>query len=198
MRSAIVESVAVVVLAEPVLPQAASRDLTPEDYRQMNDDFASWSHDGWRYQRIQSRAEQLYPARRDNPLRDLNITDDEVREVVAIAQQYLPRSMVNISPVVTNCPCEEGPVCTAQVYVLASANGKTRGLQLSRMNRTWQLGIVQQWWLRYGSIEPPREGSSFREYYLAAKARHELLDQFPTCAGHDVPVMNDQIPAAKK
>ena len=65
-----------------------------------------------------------------------------------ISVKYLPRAMVNISPVVTNCPCEEGPNCTAQVYVVATTGDNSKGLQLSRLKDQWMVGVVQQWWLR--------------------------------------------------
>src|SRR4051812_25408661 len=82
--------------------QAPSRstDLTPERYRQMMDDRDYWRAQADRYERIERRARELRPLRRDQPLRDLNISDNEVREVEFIARQYLPRSMMNISPVV--------------------------------------------------------------------------------------------------
>ena len=88
---------------------------------------------GSRKDHISKRAEELRPARRDEPLRYLNITDEEIRAgPVDFAPKYLPRAMVNISPVVTNCPCEEGPNCTAQVYVVATTGEQSKGLQLSR------------------------------------------------------------------
>lgn len=65
-----------------------------------------------RLMELESRARQLYPRRRDTPLRYLNITDGEVREVEVIARKYKMPELVNISPVVTGCPCEEGGGCT--------------------------------------------------------------------------------------
>src|ERR1041384_5277939 len=94
-----------------------------------------------------NRAFELRPVRRDTPLRYLNLSDEEVREVQRVSAKYLPRDTVNISPVVTGCPCEEGPDCTEQVYVLASKESGTRGLQLSRVRNRWTVGVVQQWWL---------------------------------------------------
>ncbi|MEO8062958.1 MAG: hypothetical protein ABI821_09425 [Pseudomonadota bacterium] len=165
-------------------PQSADKKpLTPEQYRSMMDDLDYWDQQRKRYGVIWQRALELYPGRRNTPLRDLNITDGEVREVQAIAARFLPRAIVNISPVVTECPCEEGPNCTAQVFVLATEKEKTSGLQLSRTKEAWDVGVVQKWWLKRGAIQRQNTGDTFRDYYLARKAQNDLLEEFPICAG---------------
>src|SRR5262245_7512969 len=127
------------VLAAGAHAQSAGSKMTPELYRQMMDDMAYWDAQAARYEAIEKRAKELYPARRNSPLRYLNITDEEIREVQFFAQKYLPRAYVNISPVVDGCPCEEGPLCTSQVYVVAATKDNTRGLQLSRIKNRWDL-----------------------------------------------------------
>jgi hypothetical protein len=161
---------------------ADKKPLTPQQYRLMMDDLEYWGQQQPRYSRIFRRAREIYPGRRDTPLRDLNISDGEVREVQTIAARYLPRALVNISPVVRECPCEEGPNCTAQVYVLASAKGKTSGLQLSRTKEVWDVSVVQKWWLKHDAIRRQDTGNTFLDDYLAQKARNDLLEEFPLCA----------------
>ena len=127
---------------------------------------------------FQARARELYPRRRDTPLRYANLTDDEVREVQAIASKYRMSEFVNISPVVTGCPCEEGSGCTEQVYITSHLGERTRGLQLSRHKNLWTVGAVQKWWLEYEALLA-REGSmSFREFRAA---RDLKLLEFPMC-----------------
>ena len=162
---------------------ADKKPLTPQQYRVMMDDLAFWDANRKRYAAIWERALELSPGRRDTPLRDLNITDGEVREVQAIAVRYLPRALVNISPVVGECPCEEGPACTAQVYVLATAKDQTSGLQLSRMKEVWDVGVVQKWWLKRNAVQRQNTGNQFLDYYLAQKAHIDLLEEFPKCVG---------------
>jgi len=163
-------------------PQSADRKpLTPQQYRVMMDDLEYWDQQRKRYDRIWQRARELSPGRRDTPLRELNISDGEVREVQSIAAHYLPRALVNISPVVAGCPCEEGLACTAQVYVLATAKGQTSGLQLSRTKQHWDVGVVQKWWLKRNAVERPKTGNDFLDYYLAQKAHNDLLEEFPMC-----------------
>lgn len=169
-------------LTSAVQSQTSPKTLTHDDYVQMSDDLSYWDSQRARYDRIGWRAEDLKPARRDAPMRELNISDEEVREVEAIAYKYLPRTTINISPVVTDCPCEEGLACNAQVYVVSTVKDKWRGLQLSRMNAHWQLGVVQEWWLRYQDIRDPHTGDSFLDYYLHRKAVSELLEEFPVCS----------------
>jgi hypothetical protein len=156
---------------------------TPQQYRVMMQDQAYWARESERYDAIWKRARELYPDRRDTPLRELNISDGEVREVQTIAARHLPRSLVNISPVVGECPCEEGPMCTAQVYVLATAKGQTSGLQLSRMKEVWDVSVVQKWWLKRNAVQRQNTGNTFLDDYLAQRAHHELLEEFPVCAG---------------
>jgi len=187
MRIALFGSAALLALALAVHAQSADKNLTIDDYRQMTDDIAYWDTQRHRYWDIEARALARYPGRRDTPLRELNISDEEVREVETIAYQYLPRTVINISPVVTDCPCEEGPACTAQVYVVSTVKDKSRGLQLSRMHNRWQLGVVQEWWLRFESIGQPNTGNSYRDYYLRRKAKSELLEEFPVCAKRPAP-----------
>jgi len=162
--------------------QTPAKRLTPDQMRQMMEDREYWRQQRDRYQDIDTRAWILTPKRRDEPLRDLNISDDEIREVEAIARKYLPRAMVNISPVVADCPCEEGPTCTAQVFVVAQTREMTRGLQLSRMNDRWGVGVVQQWYLRRAALVPSNTGNPFLDDYLNDKALYELYEEFPVCA----------------
>ncbi len=146
-----------------------------------------WQSEAVKRRSIYRRAEELRPQRRDAPLRYLNISDEEVREVQAISVKFLPRAMVNISPVVTDCPCEEGPTCTAQVYVVATTGTATRGLQLSRLNERWTVGTVQQWWSRRDALVMSKTGNDFVDRYEYGRALHELYGEFPACVGEPAP-----------
>lgn len=174
-------------LATGAHAQSAGSKMTPEMYRQMLKDMQYWNAQGTRYDEIRKRANALYPDRRNTPLRDVNISDGEIREVEAISRKYLPQAYVNISPVVTHCPCEEGPMCTAQVYVVAQTADKTRGLQLSQMKGRWEVGAVQQWWLRREDIVRQHTGNQFLDEYLYEKAVHEIYEEFPVCADQVMP-----------
>lgn len=125
------------------------------------------------------RARMLRPVRRDTPLRELNISDNEVREIQDLVVDYLPKDMVNISPVVAGCACEEGPACSAQVYVVAMRGDFNRGLQLSRVNNAWRIGAVQRWWMEYEVLQPKLAAMDLDE---ALKLRYDLASRFPTCA----------------
>ena len=128
---------------------------------------------------LEARARQLYPRRRDAPLRYLNMTDGEVREVHAIATKYKMPRLVNISPVVTGCPCEEGGACTDQVYITSLVEGQPVGLQLSRRKNLWTVGVVQKWWLEYAALKTREPVMSRAEYQ---QARMQLLLSLPVCA----------------
>jgi len=137
---------------------------------------------------LAERLQKTRPARRDGPLRELNLSDTEVREIQSVVLRILPGSILNISGVVTGCPCEEGPGCSDQVWTVAHRAGKTSGLQLSRINGQWALGVVQQWWSdkekleQWWSDSAKREGArSYSAYVVYDKAQQALYDRFPVC-----------------
>ncbi|HYJ41020.1 MAG TPA: hypothetical protein VEW08_09530 [Steroidobacteraceae bacterium] len=137
--------------------------------------------------RIVDRAYELRPKRRDEPLRYLNISDYEVREIQLVAEKYLPQVLLNISPVVTGCPCEEGPQCTDQVYIVAETPQSSKGLQLSRIRNAWVVGSVQQWWLKRDALAANSGKMSYAKYESAV---NELVRDFPMCVGELVPAEN--------
>jgi hypothetical protein len=165
--------------AEPPAKRPSSAEVT-----RMTREMMKWQSEP---NVVGKRAYELRPARRDTPLRYLNISDEEVREVQVVSAKYLPRATVNISPVVTDCPCEEGPDCTAQVYVLANQDGKTGGLQLSRVRDRWTVGVVQQWWLRRDALHVPDPKDGLVAQYKYMKAIHELNAEFPVCVDESAP-----------
>ncbi|MBC8025152.1 MAG: hypothetical protein H7Y89_04120 [Steroidobacteraceae bacterium] len=128
---------------------------------------------------VMTRAKQRVPVRRDSPLRELNLSDEEVREIQAATKSYLPADYLNISPVVTGCACEDGPDCKEQVYVLADAGTSAKGLQLSRIKNAWTVGVLQQWWLNLGRLEERRRRMDYPEYERALIA---LAHDYPMCA----------------
>jgi hypothetical protein len=130
------------------------------------------------------RAYELRPRRRDEPLRFENITDIEVREIQEVAAKFVPKAIVNISPVVTGCPCEEGPQCTDQVYIVANNLEDSLGLQLSRVQNLWQVGVMQRWWIRYDALRARRDKMDWRAY---AASEAELFRDLPQCVGELVP-----------
>jgi len=128
---------------------------------------------------IEQRAKQLYPRRRDSPLRYQNITDGEVLEIQRLATTISIREIVNISPVVTGCACEEGADCTEQVYILGKFKERIVGMQLSRMKNRWSVGPVQRWWLDYAALQARESQMEWREY---ERVQGRMLLEFPMCA----------------
>lgn len=100
-----------------------------------------------------------------------------MREIQALAFQFYPGSILNISGVVTGCPCEEGPRCTEQVWVVAHSGGQTSGLQLSRVGGHRTIGVVQRWWSDYQKLLDNRT-SDMRTWYTALE---EMQNKFPAC-----------------
>ncbi len=81
----------VLALAAVAHAQAPSKPPTFQEVRQILEDREYWRQQDERYNFIELRARALYPGRRDTPLRDLNISDNEIREVETIARKYLPQ-----------------------------------------------------------------------------------------------------------
>lgn len=128
---------------------------------------------------IEQRMRETRPIRRDGPMRTENIRDEEVREIRTAVSQVLPGAIANISAVVVGCPCEDGPGCSDQVWVLAYQPDPTTGLQLSKINHHWTIGAIQRWWLEYEKLEARRR--SFRSSWSFYEAQEKLKEQFPIC-----------------
>jgi hypothetical protein len=62
-----------------------------------------------------ARVHGATPVRRDGPLREADLSDEEAREIQGVAHVVVPDALVNISGVVTGCPCEDGTGCSDQV-----------------------------------------------------------------------------------
>lgn len=126
--------------------------------------------------------------RRDAPARSTNIADQEILEIEAVMREQHPGAVVNIGTVVNECPCEDGPDCTEQVWVVAYLPHASQGLQLSRLNGRWQIGPLQQWWLRFerfnqqpypqGRIGDPTLTAQVEAYLREQTA---IYDSFPLC-----------------
>jgi len=142
---------------------------------------------------IEDRIWTAAPRRRDGPLRELNLSDGEVREIQAAVLQIYPGAILNISGVVTGCQCEEGPSCADQVYVVAHTNGVVNGLQLSHTDGKWVVGIVQQWWLEYARLERAEHSMPFHKFL---DAQQVMWDRFPACKA--TPTAGQNAPPAPK
>ena len=158
-----------VLASEAVLPQ--------------NKNVSDWENK-WR------RIHQSRPHRLEGPLRYDNISDIEVREIEKEVREIMPGAIVNISGVTTGCPCEDGPKCTDQVWIVAYRPERSTGLMLSKIDGHWRVGPVQSWWLRYSELhEQLRATLRLRGPDLLAKYRRfgeeqqKLSDSFPPCVG---------------
>jgi len=174
--------VAGLILAISAHADTPANKISPREMNRMLVEMMQWESEWRGKDHVSKRAAELKPAYRAEPLRYLNISDEEVRQVQRVSVKYLPRAMVNISPVVTNCPCEEGPNCTAQVYVVATTGEKSKGLQLSLLKDQWIVGVVQQWWIRREGLHAPPPAAGLLERYRYEKALHELYSEFPVCS----------------
>jgi hypothetical protein len=180
--------VAGLALALSAHAEETAKKISPREMNRMLVEMMQWESEWRRKDHISKRADELRPAYRAEPLRYLNISDEEIRQVQLVSVKFLPRAMVNISPVVTDCPCEEGPNCTAQVYVVATTGENSKGLQLSRLKDQWIVGVVQQWWIRREALRAPKSKADLLERYRYERALHELYSEFPVCANRDATV----------
>ena len=130
-----------------------------------------------RRDRVEARIIQTRPTRRDGPLRKANLSDDEAREIQSIMAPTYPGAILNISGVVTGCPCEEAPSCSDQVWVVPENDLKAGGALLSRSSDRWTIGPIQKWWLDKAHVEA--------DHTLTPNQRAETLDslweKFPAC-----------------
>jgi hypothetical protein len=127
------------------------------------------------------RASRIFPRAKEEPLRYENISDEEVREVQAVARSLYPNVLVHIGPVVTGCVCEDGPNCTEQVWVMAQTRPVATRLLLSQIKGRWAVGPVQTWWLREGQLERASRERP-RDPDIESQM-NEHLKALPACGG---------------
>ncbi|MEM9335261.1 MAG: hypothetical protein AAGA33_10460 [Pseudomonadota bacterium] len=127
------------------------------------------------------------PARRDEPLREANITDSEVRQIEGVVREMHPGSLVYISAVIGDCPCEDGPGCRAQVWSTAQKGGQMIELSLSRIDGEWQIGPLQAWWLRRAKFLSEWRGARETNGDMAdrAKRRTPAREHLDKLASHN-------------
>jgi hypothetical protein len=141
--------------------------------------------------RVEIRIGQTHPTHRDGPLRKANLSDDEAREIQSVMSPIYPGAILNISGVVTGCPCEEGPSCSDQVWVVPDNEIKTDGALLSRMSDRWTIGPIQKWWLEKAHLEADHHSSSSKRI----DALDSLSEKFPACAqATSAPVSGIRLP----
>jgi hypothetical protein len=134
----------------------------------------------WRVSDRIQHIHQTHPVRRDGPLREANLSDEEVREIQAAAHGIVPDTLLNISGVVTGCPCEDGAGCSDQVWIVAYRPGVIKGLEMSRIGQHWAIGPVQHWWLEFDSLYEHRHSDSWTAF---SAEQQKLYDRFPACTG---------------
>src|SRR3954465_13548436 len=71
----------------------AAQSATPKPRSAFN--YEQWARDQEIKSAVFARANEIRPARRDTPMRELNITDTQVREIQAVAERFPPGSLVN-------------------------------------------------------------------------------------------------------
>ena len=135
---------------------------------------------------------RIMPSRRDGPVRELNVSDEEIREIQSVSSRIFPGWILNVSAVVTGCQCEEGPACSDQVWVVAHSAGRTQGLQLSRIAGHWTIGAVQQWWLDLEKVQSLHR----RSPAALAGALQELYDRYPACPNQPAGATREVVPPA--
>jgi hypothetical protein len=129
---------------------------------------------------LEGHAYRLRPAPPLGVLRSDNINDIEVREIQAAAKDFLPKAIVNIAGVTVGCPCEDGPKCSDQVWVVGWEPDHTTGLLFSRIDGKWILGPVQKWWLDYEELLHRMAKQSQIDFQMA---EDRLFERMPKCTG---------------
>jgi hypothetical protein len=107
-----------------------------------------------------------------------------------VAVGIYPDAIVNISTVTDGCECEEGDSCTEQVWLVLYKPSRMRGLMLSKIGGHWQVGAIQEWWLRYYDLQSRMpafrdrysDPFNWREKRLTWQAEEQdLVNSFPLC-----------------
>ena len=123
------------------------------------------------------------PHRDERTLRAENISDEEIRQIELAVGPVMSKALLNIGAVTDSCPCEEGPLCSSQVWVVASTSQQTLGLMFSKINGRWDIGVVQKWWQLRDALDArmPQGHDSSRKSQQWYEEQEALYDAFPVC-----------------
>lgn len=179
------------MLVSPVVASDSAAANSAPRSTSLKSAVTPWNERPWSERRaLVKRIHRSRIGRRDHPLRADNINDEEVREIEAVMLARHPGAVVNIGAVVNHCPCENGPACSEQVWVVAYRPEASLGLQLSRLDGRWQVGPLQRWWLRFDEFQQRpfptgRSGDPELQAQLDAYLAEQtaLYDSFPNCVG---------------
>jgi len=132
------------------------------------------------------------PRRIDEPLRAENVSDEEIREIQATTVTIYPGTIANVSGVTAGCPCEEGPMCDSQVWILAHRDNRYDGLMLSRISNKWVVGPLQTWWFEYdllakkmSELRSEKPDDYWEAYMEFREKRIQLEEAFPICISEE-------------
>lgn len=164
-----------VLLLVLALTIGAASGETPDETRR-----AAYSANWKRLASIENRIRATRPGRRETPVRPGSIHEEEVREIQRVTSEIWPGASIRISTVVVGCPCEEGPSCSAQVWVVRHRPAKAKGLLLSRIDGHWAIGPVQHWWFDYEHLQARRP--LFHSRWAYWDAERAFYESFPVCA----------------
>ena len=121
-------------------------------------------------------------------MRAENVSDDEIREIQAATITIYPGAIANVSGVTAGCPCEEGPMCDSQVWILAHRDSRYNGLMLSRISNKWVVGPLQIWWFEYdllaktiSELQSEKPADYWTIYFELREKRIQLEEAFPSC-----------------
>ncbi len=96
------------------------------------------------------------PEYREGRLRDENLNDIEVRQIVRIINNVAPQTLVSILGVTDGCACEDGPDCSNQVWVFATDELHSVNIVLSKIAGEWVIGPQQAWAFDLDKLEAER------------------------------------------
>ncbi len=109
----------------------------------------------------------------DSPLREKNITDEEVREIQNAVRTYFPGAIVYVGGVFDRCKCEEGSNCISQVIVNGRVDDENFSVSLSNFGDSW---TVSNEWKKRHKIHELAERMRARSDKNMEKQLREMVD----------------------
>jgi len=119
-----------------------------------------------------------------------NVRDQEVKEIQAVVATLDKGYIVSIGAVIAGCRCEEGPACSDEITVALQKSERIVGMNLSKIEGKWQLGVLQRWDLKYQALEAKRFAAAVdrgKQQQSYAEELATLLSEMPQCAAKRTP-----------
>ena len=123
-------------------------------------------------------------------LREENISDREVAQILGAALEFHPGPTAYISGVFEGCDCHDGPKCTDNANIVVYRAEGSQTVKVVKVDNRWEVAWVEKWRrrrqeliMRCGSIQLPKSQDGGSQAELACLEEwNQLVEESESCS----------------